>query len=986
MLNLKRNLLSAALTSAVLLLATNASAQSDTAATTQDQTASDSAQDNAAQSTPEQKARERKERQAPAKELQAIQVTGFRSSVESSIATQRDSSQIVEAVTAEQIGKLPGTSIADTLGRLPGLAVQQVNGRPQVLTIHGLGPDFSTALVNGREQVSTSNNRDVQYDQYPSSWFNNVVVHLTPNAALVGQGLAGTVDLRTIRPLEQDHDVAAVNAHYIQDGFSQQAKGPHVDDKGYSVNGVYVHHNADRTFGITLGADFESNPAQIQQQAPWGYATTDAGNLSVGGSKNYAISDQLKRTGLLTTVQWQPVENFTSTLDLTYDKFHEEQQLKGIEFPLAYGSGVTLVPGEVRRGFVKTGLYNNVKPVIRNDYNLTKAKVYNFGWNNKFRFNENWSVEGDASYSRANRRDTLLESYSGTGYGLAGNQFYPDQTGATGSVGFSEQDDGRLLLGPSQDFGSDQIVLTDPQGWGGGATPAIVQAGFINAPRTVDYLGQLRLSVKRDFLSGPVSSIELGVNRGTRQKTYNIDQSFLTLPGGTNPDIIGAPTAPIPGVTTDDPLAFMGIGRQVIYDPIRLLRNGTYQTFSTSLSSVAVPPNWKVRERDVTPYLQVNIDTTLGNVGLRGNVGMQVAHTAQNAEGSRVEASAGGTNGAQVQLIPVSGGTTYTRYLPSASLVFGFSERDDLRVGAARTLARPRMDQMSASLGVSGNITNLPVTDPNRSYFSASGGNAKLLPTMADSYNVSYEHYFDSAAGGYTCTAANSNTSDLCRGGQANAGFVSLSGYLLKLSDYINPSAAYLYDFAAFVPSYLTPEQQAQLGTTQGIVSGPTNDGRGIVKGAQVVLNTPLNLVSRYLDGFGTILSGNYTKSSVVYGNADPISVPGLSKKVANATLYYQYSGFEARISDNYRSDFLGRVSGISATRIEQTIKGGSTYDAQVSYTLPSGSLKGLTFVLQGSNLSNKKQITFDNNDPRQVRSWENYGRRYELGVSYKFF
>ncbi len=981
MLNLKRNLLSAALASAVLMLASNVSAQSSTAdaSATQSQTPAQKAQ--------AKKDAENRQRNEQPKQLQAIQVTGFRSSVESSIATQRDSSQIVEAVTAEQIGKLPGTSIADTLGRLPGLAVQQVNGRPQVLTIHGLGPDFSTALVNGREQVSTSNNRDIQYDQYPSSWFNNVVVHLTPNAALVGQGLAGTVDLRTIRPLEQDHDVAAVNAHYIQDSFSQQAKGPGVSDNGYSVNGVWVHKNAARTFGITLGADFESNPAQIQQQAPWGYANSAAGDLTVGGSKNYAISDQLKRTGLLTTVQWAPVDGFTSTLDLTYDKFHEEQQLKGIEFPLAYGSGVTLIPGNVQNGFVQTGLYNNVKPVIRNDYNLTKAKVFNFGWNNKFRINENWSVEGDASYSRANRRDTQLESYAGTGYGLAGNKYYPDQTGATGSVGFSEQPNGRLLLGPSQDFGSNQIVLTDPQGWGGGATPAIVQAGFINAPRTVDYLAQLRLSIKRDFLSGPIASVELGVNRGTRQKTYDIDQTFLTLPGGTNPDIIGAATAPIPGVTTDDSLAFMGIGRQVIYDPIALVRNGTYQTFSTALSSINVPPNWKVRERDVTPYLQLNVDTTLGNVSLRGNVGLQVAHTSQTSSGQRAAAAEGGTNGAQVQLIPVSGGTTYTRYLPSANLVFGFTENDDLRVGAARVLARPRMDQMSASLGVKTNIGNIGVTDPNTSYFSASGGNAKLLPTMADSYNLSYEHYFDSAAGGYTCNAASSNTSDLCRGGKANAGFVSVSGYLLKLSDYINPNAAFLHDFSPFVDSYLAdPAQRAQLGTTLGLVTGPTNDGRGIVKGAQVVLNTPLNLISPVLDGFGTILSGNYTKSSITYAGAPPISVPGLSKKVANATLYYQYGGFEARVSDNYRSDFLGRVSGISATRVEQTIRGGSTYDAQVSYTLPSGSLEGLTFVLQGSNLSNKKQVTFQNNDGRQVLNWQNYGRRYEVGVSYKFF
>jgi iron complex outermembrane receptor protein len=113
--------------------------------------------------------------------------------------------------------------------------------------------------------------------------------------------------------------------------------------------------------------------------------------------------------------------------------------------------------------------------------------------------------------------------------------------------------------------------------------------------------------------------------------------------------------------------------------------------------------------------------------------------------------------------------------------------------------------------------------------------------------------------------------------------------------------------------------------------------------------------------------------------------VPGLSKWVANATLYYQHAGFEARVSDSYRASFLGEVSGISATRIEQTVGGGSTYDAQVSYTFKHGPLNGLTIIAQGSNLSNKIFTTYQNNDPRQVQTWERYGRRYEVGISYKF-
>src|SRR5690606_20824603 len=118
------------------------------------------------------------------------------------------------------------------------------------------------------------------------------------------------------------------------------------------------------------------------------------------------------------------------------------------------------------------------------------------------------------------------------------------------------------------------------------------------------------------------------------------------------------------------------------------------------------------------------------------------------------------------------------------------------------------------------------------------------------------------------------------------------------------------------------PAEVAQLGTPLGIVSGPTNDGHGYVKGAQVTLNLPFNLLSPTLNGLGVIFTGNRTASSLVYaGNSNPITVPGLSKWVANGTLYYQHDGFEARVSDSYRSSFLGEVSGISASRIEQTIQ-----------------------------------------------------------------
>ncbi len=966
----ERNILAMAIASACFGMV--GVAQAGTAAATAATGAAQSAQDQttpAKQPAPKGKTAADKKR-PQVNTLPAVQVTGFLSSIENSTAIKRNANGIVEAVSAEQIGKLPGISIADALGRLPGLSVQTVSGRPQVITIHGLGPDFSTALINGGQQVSTSNNRDVQFDQYPASWFNAVVVYLTPQANLIGQGLAGTVDMQTIRPLEKNKPEAAVNARYVWNSSPQLANGPGATNNGYNVNGVYVNQFANHTLGVTLGVDLASNPTQIQHQQPWGYPTDPNGNAVIGGAKNFGISDNLKRNGLLATVQWQPNEHYTGTIDMTYDNFKEIQQAKGMEFPLQWSSAQLQPGGTVQNGLVTSGTYTNVSPVIRNDYNSTSARVYNFNWDNKFKINENWSVDLDGNYSRATRRDVNLESYSGSGY---------NKSGPLNTLNFNELGSGMLYVNNSVNYGTG-TVLTDPQGWGSGNN--VVQAGFINAPRTVDYLANLRLSAQRDFLSGPFSSVEFGVATSTRNKTYNIDQNFLTLGGG----FITPTNAPVQSIPytggTCSPLSWMGVGAQPCYNPMALIANGTYTEIPVFMSSLPLPPNWKVHERDLTPYFQFNLDTQIGNVTLRGNFGLQVARTRQTSTGERVVPGSSVTG--KTALVPVSGGTTFTRYLPSANLVFGLTPDDDIRVSAARTMARPRMDQMNASQSISGNLTRLTSTDPNLAFFSSNGGNARLLPTMADNYNVSYEHYFSGDASGYKCNSSDAKQSVLCRGG--GGGYFAVSGYFLKLNDYINPNSAYLYDFAAFVPSYLTPAQQAQLGTTMGIVSGPTNDGHGYVKGAQVTLNLPAALITPALNGFGVILTGNRTKSSLVYaGNSNPITVPGLSKWVANATLYYQHKGFEARVSDSYRSDFLGVVSGISASRIEQTLQGGSTFAAQVSYTFDHGPLNGLTLIALGSNLSNKTFVTFQNNDPRQVQNWESYGRRYEVGISYKF-
>jgi len=103
---------------------------------------------------------------APAAEDEdAIVVSGFRASLENAVNEKKNNDQIVESVSAEDIGKLPDASIGESIARLPGVTSQRLNGRSNNISIRGFGPDFSQTTLNGREQTSTGDNRAVEFDQ-----------------------------------------------------------------------------------------------------------------------------------------------------------------------------------------------------------------------------------------------------------------------------------------------------------------------------------------------------------------------------------------------------------------------------------------------------------------------------------------------------------------------------------------------------------------------------------------------------------------------------------------------------------------------------------------------------------------------------------------------------------------------------------------------------------------------------------------------------
>ena len=212
-----------------------------------------------------------------------IVVTGFRHSLQDSIQIKRNSASVVEAVSAEEIGKLPDVSIAESIARLPGIAAQRVGGRAEIVSIRGFSPDFTTVLLNGRQQASSGFNRAVEFDQYPSELMGSVVVYKTPDADIAGMGLAGTVDLRTIRPLQYGKRAIALNLRGQED--QQGGRNKDFSKYGWRGSASYIDQNESGTLGWMMSYAHLDAPSHTDHTKNWFYGDYGNGVQTLSGDE-----------------------------------------------------------------------------------------------------------------------------------------------------------------------------------------------------------------------------------------------------------------------------------------------------------------------------------------------------------------------------------------------------------------------------------------------------------------------------------------------------------------------------------------------------------------------------------------------------------------------------------------------------------------------------------------------------------------------------
>jgi iron complex outermembrane receptor protein len=934
---------------------------------------------------------------APQPEGSAIVITGFRHSLQNSIQIKRNSASVVEAVSAEEIGKLPDVSIAESIARLPGIAAQRVGGRAEIISIRGFSPDFTTVLLNGRQQASSGFNRAVEFDQYPSELMGAVVVYKTPDARITGMGLAGTVDLRTIRPLEYGKRAIALNLR----GQLDEGGGRNQDFSKYGWRGraSYIDQNESGTLGWMVSYSHLDAPSHTDETKNWFY--TDAANYTVpdplpgdpdhtrpeqpelagvqvlSGYEIRATNSRDIRDGVTGSLEWKPSDVVHSVLDLYYSRFKQNTVTRGIEGPTAgqaWTGDPTLftnvqtktidgVPFEVSdhvSGFV---------PGIRWDENTRVDHLFSAGLNNDFHLAEHTHLLADLSYSTNKRDEKDTELFGGYGCcGLTVQGAIPNRT-LDSADRVIPSDDFLQMRNFGLDYAdASHVALGDHASWGGNGSE-----GHIKSPHIKERLASGDLTLRQDLQGTGIgnffSSVEAGVDYTHRHKDKTVSELDLFLKNDrlqtlvdprflTDPTSLGfASNVDLLGVKVDD-----------------LVNNGGYYDIVQLEDSNHFDKSWDIKEGILTFKAKATID----HDDLHGNVGVQVVRQNQTSSGLRIDTSA-----SPIEITPVEESAKYTDVLPSLNLYYDLDRRNRIRFAAAKVMARPRMDDMRANLVPSFNGSTCENRDPATQEpcgpgvvvnpWSASGGNPKLEPWRAKEVDIGYEWY----------------------GGAAS--YFSVHGFYFWLDNYIYTQVLPL-DFTGVPPP---PTELARLQedcpdcviSPIGSIDAPGNGKGGWIRGVEVSGAFEFGRLTHVLDGFGATGSVSYTDYKLDKAATSQLTnavIPGFSKWVYDITGYYEKNGFQARASYRHRSKYEGEVIALFQNLSPTLTQPDAQLDAQVGYTFQPGSrFDGLGVLLQVGNVLNSPYRTYiqygPNGDIPMLERVEKYGRSWLLGASYHF-
>ena len=921
-----------------------------------------------------------------AEDLEIIEVRGFSRSLIQSLNQKRFSDTVSEQISADDLGALPDISMADALTRLPGISAVRTGGQAAQINIRGLSGGFVFSTLNGREQVSTSGSRSIEFDQYPSELISSAAVYKSPKASLIEGGVAGTVELETASPLNNDQThkfVANVRGMY-NDRASEVSDATEFGDRiSFSYQGKYL----DDTLGVALGYARLFQPSVATQFIGLAYNDTkdvdgaaNDTNGPIANPENEYISEGFElqhlggeetRNGYLAAIEWAPVDNFKLKGDAFLSRFDKESFARGLRVklggPTAAYANAQLDGNAVIGAAVNRTSQSYTRVEIVNDDNQDFDEVDSFGVNADWQVTDRLSVNADVSLSRAksNFRNGLLWS-------LVAEDANAETPVFDNNVAINYQLNGLNL----PDVGFNQAAAFSD------IDRVMVSKYGIYPDQTEDEVTAFKLDFKYELESDIFSSVEFGARYSDRE--YSRKRSVFEY---GNDGAFSATQPPLR--LTDDMASVVDWQGEFSYFPSYLaidldkalnawFPDGTPEPVQTWGNADGVDDaqgyttnySWtllqsgSVFEDVLAAYVMVNINTQIGGLDLSGNVGVRRVETDQSA--TVLENVAGDARLGAQNIVDENGivndlyapnvlGTKYTDYLPSLNLNLQLNDNSLVRFAAAKVMSRAPINRLAGD--ASANVSDDGVIN------GSSTNNPFLKPFYADQYDLSYEYYFEEGNG-----------------------TIAAALFYKNIDSFVETLSIENFDFKGNgfnVPDFIEdPVSGEQVATTNGIYTTAVNNGEGgYIRGLELAYTQVFTFLPEPFNGLGANASYSYTESEIesitsLGGDTLAQSLPGLSNNVFNATVFYSMDDFETRLNVRYRDEFVSEQVAINEQVVNFDAE--TVVDFQTSYRFSDS----LTMLLQVNNLTDEPTQSYFGSEQR-TGTTQYFGRQFYLGFTY---
>jgi len=907
---------------------------------------------------------------APQEAEQAIVVTGARAEQRSSIDVKRNADVVLDGIVNDEIGALPDNSVGDTLERITGVSADRFKGNANELSVRGLGPTLSFSTFNGREVSTAGADRSVAFQQFPSELVNGVIVYKTQRADFLEGGIGGVIELKSMRPLDygksrfqaefrgsylpKDDDIIGrdglgyrANASLVKQfntsigefgiAIGYQRQDVAAPEDYYNGNAAFVPCNTSASNGTLISTNTPANNAagaavncQFAAAPRAGIGETVGSTYYATQSRNFRQQNTRElRNAVIGALQWRPAPNLDIAIDGQWSKRESTEDrnilsiaeaLRGIK-PILIGNGSN---GYSEGALIKYSGNSN----IENQLELRERDEEYKGGGATITWKPgNFTLVADGSFSDSHRTETQkatrMRSTARVGYELD----------------YTESPDVPRVTFLNFD-------VNDPASFGANAATAVYARNRFVTNRK-DNIWAGRFDGEYKFADGSfITAIKAGGRYSEHHRTLdnnrNTDIGTIVPYGSftTPAQVINAANANCrKAFPTKDyfPSTSTNLTSWATFDNQCLYRTFTGSDALPLPAESRDPSDLDIRERIKAAYVMANFAG--GDGFISGNVGLRYVKTNITSIGYRLPFKVTiDTNADNFTVGPDPTGAIqtdtlkgdYSYWLPSLNLSFNLSDKIKLRTAGYRALSRSPIESFGA--GIALNPQTAGTGGPANVIFNPTSGNPNLKPMRAWNADVSLEFY------------------------PSRDTLFSVAGYYKWLRGSVISRSAGI-PTTINVTTIVDGGAPTQASYNVNVIAPSNDPDMRRLYGVEFTGSHNFSWLPGILSGFGVNGSLNiawanfeYPDTSTLATYLDPANLIGLSKYVANGTVYWERKGFSLRAMYRYRSHYYKPNGGTN-----RSVQDAGYLNLSAQYDVT----KNIQLKLQALNVTNTKDVFY---------------------------